>query len=183
VNGKSIADDFGVLVTYNQAEARRLFALALQELGVSTVSLRLVTGDTDEGIRIGQYLQSVYETNLPGLKIDLANVPASVRVQEMMAYQFDLALGGWTGEFNPATYPKQFETNNEHNHGRWVSDELTGLMNALETSDGIDFPKRWEHLRQANAYLIDNVVTVPLVQAARSFLINPNLKGYVVHVL
>jgi oligopeptide transport system substrate-binding protein len=183
VNGRSIAEDFGNLVSYNVPEARRLFAQALRELGASSVTLRLVTTDNDEGIKTGQYLQSVYETNLPGLKIDLANVPASVRFQEMMAYKFDLALGGWTGEFNPATYIKQFETSNEHNHGRWVSPEITALINALETSDGTNFTLRWEHLREANKYLVDNVVTVPLVQAAKSFLINPKLKGYVIPVL
>ncbi|MDR1867361.1 MAG: peptide ABC transporter substrate-binding protein [Treponema sp.] len=182
-SGKSIAEDFGVLVSTNISEAQRFFAQALRELGVSSITLRLVTTDNDEGIKTGQYLQSVYETNLPGLKIDLANVPASVRFQEMMAYKFDLALGGWTGEFNPATYIKQFETSNEHNHGRWVSPEITTLINALETSDGINFALRWEHLREANKYLIDNVVTVPLVQAAKSYLINPKLKGYVIHVL
>jgi oligopeptide transport system substrate-binding protein len=183
INGKSIAEDFGNLVSYNVPEARRFFAQALQELGVSSVTLRLVTTDNDEGIKTGQYLQSVYETNLPGLKIDLANVPASVRFQEMMSYKFDLALGGWTGEFNPATYIKQFETSNEHNHGRWVSPEITALINALETGDGINFGLRWEHLREANKYLVDNVVTVPLVQAAKSYLVNPKLKGYVIHVL
>ncbi|MDR1178192.1 MAG: peptide ABC transporter substrate-binding protein [Spirochaetaceae bacterium] len=183
VNGKSIRDDWGVLVKTDVEQARRYFAQALRELGLSQITLRLVTTDNDEGIKVGQYLQSVYETNLPGLKIDLANVPASVRFQEMMAYKFELALGGWTGEFNPATYPKQFETSNEHNHGKWVSQELTDLINALETTDGTNFRLRWDHLREANQYLIDNAVVVPLVQAAKSYLINPRLKGYVTHVL
>jgi oligopeptide transport system substrate-binding protein len=183
VNGKSVKDDFGILVKYDPAQAQQFFVQAQKELGRNQITLRLVTSDTDEGIKVGQYLQSVYETNLPGLKIDLANVPASVRFQEMMSYQFELALGGWTGEFNPATYPKQFETTNEHNHGKWVSPELSALIGSLETSDGTDFALRWEHLRQANQYLVDNAVVVPLVQASRSFLVNPKLKGYVTHVL
>jgi oligopeptide transport system substrate-binding protein len=183
VNGKSIAADFGNLLPTNVSQARTYFAQALQELGVSSVTLRLVVTDNTESVTIGQYLQSVFETNLPGLHIDLANVPASVRFQEMMSYKFDLALGGWTGEFNPATYIKQHETSNEHNHSKWVSPEITALINALETTDGNDFAKRWEHLREANKYLIDNVVEVPLVQASVNFLINPKLKGLVIHVL
>jgi oligopeptide transport system substrate-binding protein len=181
--GKSIADDFGNLVPYNVTEAKRLFALAQRELGQNNITLRLVATDNDEGIKVGQYLQSVYQTNLPGLKIDLANVPASVRFQEMMSYKFDLALGGWTGEFNPASYIKQHETSNEHNHSRWQSREVTGIIDALENSDGNDFGKRWDHLKEANKYLVDNGVVVPLVQAAKSFLISPKLKGYVIHVL
>ncbi|MHC1772221.1 MAG: peptide ABC transporter substrate-binding protein [Flexilinea sp.] len=182
-DGKSIAEDFGKLVYTDIPEAQKLFATALEELGVDSIELRLVTSDTDEHIKIGQYLQSVFETNLKGLTIDLANVPASVRFEEMMSYKFDLALGGWTGDYDPTSYVKQHETSYEHNHSQWASEELTNLVKALETEDGTDFALRWEHLRQANQYLIDNAVVIPLVQAAKSYLINPKLKGYETHVL
>ena len=94
---------------------------------MDSVTLDLVTSDTDEQIRIGQYLQSALETNLPGLHIDLRNVPASVRFDEMMSYNFQLALGGWTGDFDPTSSVKQFETSYEHNHAQWKSEELTAL--------------------------------------------------------
>jgi len=100
-----------------------------------------------------------------------------------MSYKFDLALGGWTGDFDPTSYVKQHEEGYEHNHSQWKSEELTNLVKALETTDGTDFTKRWEHLREANQYLIDNAVVVPIVQASQSYLINPKLKGYVTHVL
>jgi oligopeptide transport system substrate-binding protein len=182
-NGKSITEDFGVQVYTDLEKAKQYFSDALKELGTDSITLRLVTSDSDESIKIGQYLQSIYETNLPGLKIDLANVPASVRFEEMMSYKFDLALGGWTGDFDPTSYVKQHEEGYEHNHSQWKSEELTNVVKELETTDGTDFTKRWEHLREANQYLIDNAVVVPIVQASQSYLINPKLKGYVTHVL
>ncbi|GHU40262.1 peptide ABC transporter substrate-binding protein [Clostridia bacterium] len=182
-NNKSINDDFGKLVYTDIPEAQRLFAEALKELGKDSITLRLVTSDSDESIKVGQYLQSAYETNLPGLKIDLANVPASVRFDEMMSFQFDLALGGWTGEYDPASYVKQFEASFPHNHAQWKSQEITDLIHSLENTDGVDYPLRWKHVKEGNQYLIDNAVVVPLVQAASSALVNPKLKGYVTHVL
>ncbi len=182
-NGKSIAEDFGILVNTDVEKAQQYFKQALQELGTDSITLRLVTSDSDESIKVGQYLQSIYQTNLPGLTIDLANVPASVRFEEMMSYKFDLALGGWTGDFDPTSYIKQHEESYEHNHSQWKSEELTNLVKALETTDGTDFTKRWEHLREANRYLIDNAVVIPIVQASQSYLVNPKLKGYVTHVL
>jgi oligopeptide transport system substrate-binding protein len=101
----------------------------------------------------------------------------------MMAYDFDLALGGWTGDFDPTSYVKQFETSYAHNHARWVSEELTALVNALEGEDGNDFDLRWEHLKEANQYLVDNQVAVNLYQGAGSYLVNPKLTGVVTHVL
>ena len=72
------------------------------------------------------------------------------------------------------------ETSYEHNHAQWKSEELTALVDALEKTDGNDASLRWEHLRQANQYLVDNAVLVNLVQAANSYLINPKLKGYII---
>ena len=103
--GASVAEDFGTLVYTDIPLAQEYFAKALEELGVDSVTLDLVTSDTDEQIKIGQYLQSALETNLPGLHIDLRNVPASVRFDEMMSYNFQLALGGWTGDFDPTSCP------------------------------------------------------------------------------
>lgn len=182
-SGKSIKDDFPKLVFTDKAKAQEYFTKALSELGTKSIKLRLVTSDTDESVKIGQYLQSAYQTALPGLTIDLANVPSSVRFQEMMSYKFDLALGGWTGEYDPTSYIKQHETSYEHNHSQWKSEELTGIVKSLETSDGTDFSKRWEHLKQGNQYLLDNAVVIPLVQEAKNYLVNPKLKGYQTHVL
>ncbi|MBR1584929.1 MAG: peptide ABC transporter substrate-binding protein [Clostridia bacterium] len=178
-SGESVAESFGTLVYTDIPAAQEYFRQGLEELGVDGIKLRLVTSDTDESIKIGTYLQSAYQTNLPGLTIDLANVPSSVRFDEMMAYQFDLALGGWTGDYDPTSYPNQFETSYAHNHGQWKSEELTALINALNSEDGTDFELRWEHLRQANQYLIDNAVVVPLEQSVNNYLVNPNLKGYI----
>ncbi|MBQ9251432.1 MAG: peptide ABC transporter substrate-binding protein [Clostridia bacterium] len=177
--GESVAESFGNLTYFDLEAAQNYFKTGLEELGVEGITLRLVTSDTDESIKIGTYLQSAYQTNLPGLTIDLANVPSSVRFDEMMAYQFDLALGGWTGEYDPTSYPNQFETSYAHNHGQWKSEELTELINKLNFEDGTDYEARWEHLRQANQYLIDNAIVVPLEQAVKSYLINPKLKNYI----
>ena len=182
-DGQSVAESFGVLVSFDKDAAQAYLAKGLEELGVDSVKLRLVTSDTDESIKIGTYLQSELQENLPGLIIDLANVPSSVRFAEMMGYNFDLALGGWTGDYDPTSYPNQFETNYEHNHAKWVSEELTGLISKLNDEDGNDFAARWEHLRQANQYLIDNAVVVPLEQAVKGYLINTSLTGYITHQL
>jgi oligopeptide transport system substrate-binding protein len=182
-DGQSVAESFGKLVPFDLEAAQAYLKKGLEELGVDSVKLRLVTSDTDESIKIGTYLQSEIQENLSGVIIDLANVPSSVRFAEMMGYNFDLALGGWTGDYDPTSYPNQFETNYEHNHAKWVSEELTGLISKLNDEDGNDFAARWEHLRQANQYLIDNAVVVPLEQAVKGYLINTSLTGYITHQL
>lgn len=178
-NGKSIAEDWGNLAPTDKDKAKTLFKKALSELGTSSVKFRLVTSDDDQSKKIGQYLQAQLQDTLPGLTIDVASVPSSVRFEEMMSYKFDLALGGWSGTWDPTSYVQQHETSYEHNHSQWKSEELTELVNDLNTKDGTDFKLRWQHLKEANQYLIDNQVVIPLVQASNSYLVNPNLTGYV----
>lgn len=180
--GAGVAEDFGSQAEYDYDKALEYWNAALDELGVSEITLELYTSDDDSSIRIGTYLQSELQ-KLPGLQIDVKNVTASVRFEVMMAYDFDLALGGWTGDFDPTSYVKQFETSYDHNHGKWVSEELTALVNALEGEDGNDFELRWQHLKEANQYLVDNQVSINLYQGAGSYLVNPALKGVVTHVL
>lgn len=177
--GASVAEDFGGQVYFDPEAAQAYFAKGLEELGADSVTLRLVTSDTDESTKIGQYLQSAYESNLPGLTINLANVPSSVRFEEMMSYDFDLALGGWTGDYDPTSYVNQHRSDYAHNHSQWQSDELAALIDKLNTEDGTDFAARWAHLGEANKYLLDNAVVIPLEQATKEFLVNPKLKGYV----
>lgn len=177
--GASVAEDFGGQVFFDPEAARSYFARGLEELGVDSITLRLVTSDSDESIKIGQYLQSAYESNLPGITINLANVPASVRFEEMMSYDFDLALGGWTGDYDPTSYVNQHRSDYAHNHSQWQSDELAALIDKLNGEDGTDFAARWAHLGEANRYLLDNAVVIPLEQATEEFLVNPKLTGYI----
>lgn len=182
-DGQSVAESFGTLVYTDIPAAQAYFKAGLEERGVDSLALRLVTSDTDESVKIGTYLQAAYQTNLPGLTINLANVPSSVRFEEMMSYQFDLALGGWTGDYDPTSYPNQFEASYAHNHGQWKAQELTDLINKLNQEDGTDFAARWTHLGEANSHLIDNDVVVPLEQEVKGYLVNPALKGYITHQL
>ena len=183
VTGASVAEDFGHQAEYDPRIALEYWDKALKELGTDKVTLTLETSDDDESIKIGTFLQDQFQKALPGLTIEVKNVTSQVRFDDMMSFDFDLALGGWTGNFDPTSYVQQHETNFAHNHSQWQSEELTGLVNALISEDGNDFRLRWEHLRQANQYLIDNQVTINLYQNAQNFLVNPQLKGYVTHVL
>ncbi len=181
--GASVAEDFGHQAEYDPEKALEYWNKALSELGTDSVTLTLETSDDDESIKIGTFLQDQFQKTLPGLTIEVKNVTSQVRFEDMMSFDFDLALGGWTGDFDPTSYVQQHETNFAHNHSQWKSRELTDLVNKLLSGDGNDFALRWQHLKEANQYLIDNQVTINLYQNAQNFLVNPDLKGYKTHVL
>jgi oligopeptide transport system substrate-binding protein len=181
--GKDFSDEAGVLVKTDVEEAKKLWEKAKSELGVEKVELTLITSDTEGAKRTGEYLQSQLETNLSGLTINLSNVPAKVRFEKMMAYNFDLALGGWTGDFDPVSYLNLFFSTYEHNHGQYKDSKYDALITKIKTDDSTDPQKRWKDLQEAQKYILSKAVVAPLYQGASSYLINPKVKGIVTHNL
>lgn len=59
-DGQSVAESFGTLVYTDNPAAQAYFKAGLEELGVDSLALRLVTSDTDESVKIGTYLQAAY---------------------------------------------------------------------------------------------------------------------------
>lgn len=60
LDGQSVAESFGTLVYTDIPAAQAYFRAGLEELGIDSLVLRLVTSDTDEAIKIGTYLEAAY---------------------------------------------------------------------------------------------------------------------------
>lgn len=182
-NGADFSDEAGALVVTNIEEGQKLWDLAKQELGTDKVTLELITSDTDTAKKTGQYLQSQLETNLPGVTIELSNVPAKVRFEKMMSYEFDLALGGWTGDFDPVSYLNLFFSTYEHNHAKFKDDTYDALITKIKTEDATDPQIRWKDLQDAQKYVLDKAAVTPLYQGASNYLVKSRVKGIVTHNL
>ncbi|WP_332238531.1 peptide ABC transporter substrate-binding protein [Sporolactobacillus sp. KGMB 08714] len=183
VNGQDFADAAGNLVVHNTAQAKQLWNQAKKELGVNKVTFTLLTTDDASSKSVGQYLQNQIETALPGVTINLSNIPAKVRFQKMMSYKFDLALGGWTGDFDPVSFLEQFYSTFEHNHAKFNDPKYDKLIDKIKTTDLTNLKQRWNDLLSAQKYLLDKQVVVPLDQGSENYLVNAKVKGIVTHNL
>ncbi|TGA98980.1 peptide ABC transporter substrate-binding protein [Sporolactobacillus shoreae] len=184
VDGKDFTEVAGNQSPYNKAEATQLWNKAKKELGTSKIAFTLLTDDSTGAGNVGQYLQSQIESALPGVTINISNVPAKVRFQKMMSYKFDLALGGWTGDFDPVSFPQQFYSTFEHNHAQFKDANYDKLIDKINSpADLKNLEQRWNDLLAAQKYLLDRAVVVPLDQGSENYLINPKVKGIVTHNL
>ncbi|GIO40145.1 ABC transporter substrate-binding protein [Paenibacillus antibioticophila] len=181
--GTDFSDEAGALVVTNVEEGQKHWELAKQELGTDKIKLELITSDTDTAKKTGQYLQSQLETNLPGVTIELSNVPAKVRFEKMMSYKFDLALGGWTGDFDPVSYLNLFFSTYEHNHAVYQDATYDALITKIKTEDATDPQTRWKDLQEAQKFVLDKAVVAPLYQGASNYLVKSKVKGIITHNL
>lgn len=177
-NGKSIKEETGDIVVTDLTKAQEYFAKAQAELGQTTFTVGLLTSDSDSAKRTGEYLKSAWEKALPGLTIDFTPVVTSVRFSKMMSFKFDLALGGWSGGFDPLSYVEQHNITSAHNHSQYVNATFNDLIAKIKT-EGNDAQARWDDILAAQKILLEDAVEIPLYQGVSNFLVNKNLKNVV----
>ncbi|MEC0329676.1 peptide ABC transporter substrate-binding protein [Paenibacillus macerans] len=181
--GADFSDEAGTLVATDVEEGKKLWEQAKKELGTDKITLELIASDTDAAKKTSQYLQSQLETNLPGVTIELSNVPTKVRFDKMMSYKFDLALGGWTGDFDPVSYLNLLYSTYEHNHAQYSDEAYDALITKIKTVDSTDPLARWQDMQEAQKYILGKAPIVPLYQGASNYLVKSKVKGIVTHNL
>lgn len=163
--------------TYDPELAKEYWQKAKEELGTDTVELELLVTDSEVTKQIGEFIQGQVESNLDGFKLVLRPLPAKNRFEEMMSFDFDIAIGGWSASLGDADeYLVNFLTNAEHNHAQFFDSEFDALVAQANSPESIANPeKRYELLHEAENYLLDRQILVPLIQNNTSLLISDKI--------
>lgn len=181
-NGKDFADTAYVksAVTYNKAEAKKLWAEGLKELGVKDLSFTILSDDTDAGNNTTQFLQSQIEENLKGAKVSVENVPFKTRLSRSTNGNFDVVVSGWGADFaDPISFLDLFTSDNSQNNGKWKNAEYDKLIEASKTTDAGNATKRWNDLVKAEKILMNEQGIAPIYQQSLATLVKPKVKGVV----
>lgn len=88
-------------MTYDPEAAKKSLELAKKELG-DKIELEFLTDDTEVAKTSAEFFSNQIETNLPGVKINIVQVPFTVRVERDQKKDYDIELSGW-GTAEPAT--------------------------------------------------------------------------------
>ncbi|WP_252904313.1 peptide ABC transporter substrate-binding protein [Secundilactobacillus silagei] len=166
-------------VTYDPSNAKKLWAQGMKEVGQKKLTLTLLSDDTDQAKTTTQYLQDQF-TKLPGLSVNIDNVPYKNRLARSSNGNFDLVVSQWGADFaDPINFLSLQETKNPTNNGKWSNAEFDKLTNASQTTDANDQQKRYEDLVSAEKILMKDQGVIPLYQPSTTELWRPNVHGYV----
>lgn len=167
-------------VTLNKKKAAQLWKEGLQELGESDMTITLLGDDTDAAKKITEFIQSQLEANLPGIKVEVANVPFKTRLARAEKGQFELLANGWSADFSDAiSFLDLFTTGNPYNNGKWSNAEYDKLITASKTTDAGNADKRWDDMVKASKLINEEQPIVPLFQLNTPSLLRTNVKGVV----
>ncbi|PWG00426.1 peptide ABC transporter substrate-binding protein [Levilactobacillus bambusae] len=168
-------------VDFDPQLAKQKFAKGMKQIGESKVSLTLVTANDDTNSKtVGQYLKAQLEKNLPGLTINLRDLPGKTQDQEQMKGNFDISLSSWGADFNdPMTFLSLPMTGTSYNYGKFSDPVYDSLIKRAQGQDANHPEKRWQDLAQSSQRLNRDQSFTPLFQDGTSYLQANNVKGIV----
>lgn len=155
----------------------------LEELGVSEITITMIHDADDAPIKVAQVVKEQLETTLPGLTVELQQMPKKERVQRMQDGDYELGLTRWGPDYaDPMTYLGMWVTNNSNNYGFWSNSEYDAIIAECTTGEtAMDAEARWAALYDAEKIVMDEAVIFPLYTQCNAELISTSVSGIEFH--
>lgn len=178
--GKDFSKEAGNHLPYDKKAAEEYWKLAQKELGMNQLTIEILCSDADSSKRVVEYLQGTIETTLSGIKVKVAPVPFSVRLDRSTKQDFDLVLGGWSALYpDPSNFTDLFTSANSNNNGSYNNPDYDKAVEQSNTVNALSKEKRWTDLQTANQIIMEDMGIAPLYQSAEAHLRNTSLKGII----
>lgn len=164
-------------MTYDPEAAKKSLELAKKELG-DKIELEFLTDDTEVAKTSAEFFSNQIETNLPGVKINIVQVPFTVRVERDQKKDYDIELSGWGTDYrDPLTVMRIFVTNNSSGGITYSSKKYDQLVNDSREKDAGDVDKRFTNFIEAENELINvDSVIAPIYNRSLAILANQSIK-------
>ncbi|UQS85682.1 peptide ABC transporter substrate-binding protein [Apilactobacillus apisilvae] len=178
-NGKDFTEAAGTKtgVSYNLAEAKKLWAKGLKETGKKSLNVSLLSDDTAAGKSTTEFLQTALQ-KLPNLKVTSQNIPFKSRLSRSQNGQFDMVITAWGADFpDPISFLSLFTSGGSYNNGDWSNKEYDALVNNAENADANNASKRWDDLVNAEKILMSDQGIIPIYHQVVPRVIKPRVHG------
>ena len=183
-DGKDYREDAGSnYFKTDKAEALKYWEEAKEELGVESLTYTMIVEDTESAINVAQFLQSEIQTTLPGITINLEQMPKKNRVERMQEGTFELGLTRWGPDYaDPMTYLDMWITDSPNNYGFWSNAEYDSIIQSAKKGDlALDPAARWKALIGAEKIVCDNAVIFPVYQKGNAVMQKAGVEGVEFH--
>ena len=178
VNGieKKFYEEVGaILPVVDVAKAKEYYQKALDELGVDTLSITMISDDSDTAIKNATFVQEQLKVNL-GLDIKVESMPFKSRLERMSNKDFSLVFAGWGPDYNdPMTFLDLFETGNGNNHTSYSNPAYDELLNKVRTE--LDKKTRFGYLMDLEKMLLEDLPISPIYWRTRDYIVSGKIES------
>lgn len=165
---------------FQPAEAKQLFKLGMEELGIDSPPTLTLLSYNDERKDVAVVLKDQLEKNL-GLKVKVNPQPLKQKIDLETKGEFELSFSGWKADYNdPMTFLDMWVTNGAFNTGKWSNKKYDELIQ--KSKGNPDFKKRINDLIEAERILLeDGVAIAPVYYKNQAYLVKPHVKNLEFH--
>ncbi|MBQ4220191.1 MAG: peptide ABC transporter substrate-binding protein [Butyrivibrio sp.] len=176
-------EKFKEVCRFDAAAAVEYWNKGLEELGAKEITITMIHDADDAPIKVAQVVKEQLETTLPGLTVELQQMPKKERVQRMQGGEFELGLTRWGPDYaDPMTYLGMWVTKNANNYGFWSNSKYDEIIAECTTGEtAMDAKARWAALYDAEQLVMDEAVIFPLYTQCNAELISTNVSGIEFH--
>lgn len=179
-DGKDYRETAGKdLMVTDLAKAKEHYELAKKELGKDKFQLKLLCEDTEASINVSQSLEAQIEAALPGMDIQIEQVPKKNRLQRMDKGDFDVALTRWGPDYkDPSTYLQLMMTGGNYNYAGYSNADYDKLYNDAMVGELAAKPEeRWNAFIEAEKLALSEGAVLPVYQKSAAIMTKSNVKG------
>jgi oligopeptide transport system substrate-binding protein len=174
-SGSDFREDAGDLTRPDLEEAQMAWEEGLNELGMTSLSLELMTTDSEDSKKFAEFFQDQLQENLPGLTVSIRQVPFSVKQDSLRNGNYQLGTSNWIADFaDPINYVERFHS--EINRGNYSFEDVDILIEKAKAAYN-DAEARWNFLVEAEQVAIgEHYVHIPTYQSAGAYLLKDSVK-------
>ncbi len=155
------------------AEARRLLAEAGYPEGRGFPRIELLYNTQDNHRRVCEALQEMWRQNL-GIEVGLVNQEWKVYLRSMDVLDYDMARGGWIGDYNdPHTFYDTFITGGGNNRTGWSNARYDQLLR--DTGFAADEKARMELYQQMEEIIVEELPIMPVYFYRKVYALSPKV--------
>ena len=181
--GEDYRDQNGDLLTFDLEQAQEYWEKGLQELGLDSLTLEILSDDTENAKKSIEFLQGQLTQNLPGLDITLRNVPFKVRLDANSNQDYDIQLALWGADYaDPINFLELFQSENGNNKSGYNSSDYDALIESAQTNV-TDLESRWQDMLDAEKVLMDEAGIAPIYQRAYAVLEKPYVQDFTTYLV
>ncbi len=165
----------------NAERARHLLAEAGYPNGKGFPRLMLTFNTTEGQMFLASAIQEMWKKEL-NVDVELVNVEWKVYLQKRREKKYQIARGGWVGDYNdPTTFLNLWVKNNPNNFTYWSNKNYEHLL-ALAAKE-ISAEKRIHLLEEAEAIVLEELPMLPIHSSATSHLVDCSVKYWYPNLL
>ncbi|GAB6093346.1 peptide ABC transporter substrate-binding protein [Furfurilactobacillus curtus] len=169
-------------LTQNLTKAKELLKEGEQEAGITDLHFSLMADDTDTGKKNAEFLQTEFE-KLPGVKVDVNNVPYKTRLTRSADHNFQSVVTLWGADYNDPYTFALFTSDGTYNDGLWKNATYDQNVADSAGKNALNKEARFKNLVTADQTLVKDYGVLPLYTGSFSgsgpFLQRPYVKGII----